>query len=300
MASVSFAAFTVSGAYDYSSESKKMSPADAFEYGDTVYFLLEESADEANPIAKKVYYEKVKVSTTIEMGEDIVEKVELVKMRASMESAEEFTEYFIAVKLADKAVTYDTDVVGTFEIDRKAIKGEDVGLAYNLPKVDGLKVDFAFPVFYTRNWVNDADKYLVEDEVELLYDKAYALKFESDEEVELLFGGANNGLNEGTFTVDVSGQGKVFIKWNTKADEALAAANPGVDMHFVNFNHVKFNRSGEFVYEMEDGAHAYFMFDDGKYHEIPNAYDASEEAFVFNTNVLANYIFANAELVIPA
>ena len=84
------------------------------------------------------------------------------------------------------------------------------------------------------------------------------------------------------------------------ADETIAAANPGVDMRFVNFNHVKFNRSGEFVYEMEDGAHAYYMFDDGKYYEIPNAYDASEEAFVFNTNVLANYVFANAELVIPA
>ena len=315
MASVSFAGWYVSGslnvdteALDFDADTNIMSyDVTKIQYGDTVYFNIYDDVDYnsvggyfgSDGIASPKFMEKVKIKTTFEMGEDIVESVELVKMRASIDGATEYTEYFIAVKLADKAVTYDTDVVGTFEIDRKAIKGEDVGAPFNLPKVDGLKVDFAFPVFYTRNWVNDATKYLVEDEVELLYDKAYALKFESDEEVELLFGGANNGLNEGTFTVDVSGQGKVFIKWNTKADEALAAANPGVDMHFVNFNDVKFNRTGEFMYEMEDGVAAYVIHD-GVVTKMADCYDASEEAFVFNTNVLCNYVFANAELVIPA
>jgi len=312
MASVSFADWYVSGSLnvesdvlDFDADTNSMSyDVTKIQYGDTVYFNIYDDEDFPGDfggdfIASPKFMEKVKIKTTFEMGEDIVESVELVKMRASIDGATEYTEYFIAVKLADKAVTYDTDVVGTFEIDRKAIKGEDVGLAYNLPKVDGLKVDFAFPVFYTRNWVNDATKYLVDDEVELLYDKAYALKFESDEEVELLFGGANNGPNEGTFTVDVSGQGKVFIKWNTKADEALAAANPGVDMHFVNFNDVKFNRTGEFMYEMEDGVAAYVIHD-GVVTKMADCYDASEEAFVFNTNVLCNYVFANAELVIPA
>jgi len=314
MASVSFAGVQSSGslyvndaALDFDADTNIMSyDVTAIQYGDTVYFNIYDEEDfwsgndrfGGDGIASPKFMEKVKIKTTFEMGEDIVESVELVKMRASIDGASEFTEYFIAIKLADKAVTYDTDVVGTFEIDRKAIKGEDVGLAYNLPKVDGLKVDFEFPVFYTRNWVNDEDKYLVEDEVELLYDKAYALKFDCDEEVELLFGGAGV-LNEGTFTVDVSGQGKVFIKWNTKADEALAAANPGVDMHFVNFNDVKFNRTGEFMYEMEDGVAAYVIHD-GVVTKMADCYDASEEAFVFNTNVLCNYVFANAELVIPA
>ena len=311
MASVSFADWYVSGSLnvesdvlDFDADTNSMSyDVTKIQYGDTVYFNIYDDEDFPGDfggdfIASPKFMEKVKIKTTFEMGEDIVESVELVKMRASIDGATEYTEYFIAVKLADKAVTYDTDVVGTFEIDRKAIKGEDVGLAYNLPKVDGLKVDFEFPVFYTRNWVNDATKYLVDDEVELLYDKAYALKFDNDDEVTFTFGDGSDA-NEGEFTVDVSGQGKVFIKWNTKADEALAAANPGVDMHFVNFNDVKFNRTGEFMYEMEDGVAAYVIHD-GVVTKMADCYDASEEAFVFNTNVLCNYVFANAELVIPA
>ncbi|MBQ4538782.1 MAG: hypothetical protein II995_04150 [Oscillospiraceae bacterium] len=70
-------------------------------------------------------------------------------------------------------------------------------------------------------------------------------------------------------------------------------------MNFVNFNDVKFNRAGEFVYEMEDGVAAYVIHD-GVVTKMADCYDAAEEAFVFHTNVLCNYVFANAELVIPA
>jgi len=288
------------------------------EYGDTIYFNIYDAIDYSDDslgepfggdrVAGKKFMEKVKIKTTFEMGEDIVESVELVKMTADLGDYDpdypgKKTEYFIAVKLAEKAATAETDVVGTFEIDRKAIKGDDVGLSYDIPKVDGMKFDFAFPVFYVRNWNNFAEDFLVEDEVNLKYDEMYALKFESDEEVELLFGGKDGRFgdeqNEGSFTVDASGQGKVFVKWNTTPDETLAAANPGVDMHFVNFNDVKFNRTGEFVYEMEDGVAAYVIHD-GVVTKMADCYDAVEEAFIFNTNVLCNYVFANAELVIPA
>jgi len=286
------------------------------EYGDTVYYNIYDAADYhddssgepfgGDRVAGKKFMEKVKIKTDFEMGGEIVEKVELVKMTADLgnydpEYPGEKTEYFIAVKLADKATTADADVVGTFEIDRKAIKGKDVGFDFDIPKVDGMKVDFEFPVFYLRNWNDFAEDFLVEDEVNLKYNEMYALKFDSDEEVELSFGGKDGRFgdepNEGTFTVDASGQGKVFIKWDTEPDEALAAANPGVDMHFVNFNDVKFNRTGEFVYEMENGVAAY-MIHDGVITEMADCYDASEGAFVFRTNVLCNYVFADEELFI--
>ena len=70
-------------------------------------------------------------------------------------------------------------------------------------------------------------------------------------------------------------------------------------MHFVNFNNVKFNRTGEFCYEMEDGVACYKVVD-GALVEIPGAeYDEADEAFYFNTRVLGSYVFANAELVNP-
>ena len=106
-------------------------------------------------------------------------------------------------------------------------------------------------------------------------------------------------MNEGTFTVDVSGQGKLFVMYDTKAVDAIVDANPGVKMHFVNFNGAKFNRTGEFAYEMEDGVAAYKVVD-GALVAIPGCeYDEADEAFYFNTRVLEKYVFANAELVNP-
>lgn len=286
------------------------------EYGDTIYFNIYDAADYdddssgepfgGDRIAGKKFMETVKIKTTFEMGEDIVESVKLVKMKADLgdydpEYPGEKTEYFIAVKLADKAVTYDTDVIGTFEIDRKAIKGKDVGFDFDIPKVDGMKVDFEFPVFYVRNWNDFAADFLVEDEVNLKFDEMYALKFESDDDVELIFGGKDGHFgdeqNEGTFTVDASGQGKVFIKWNTEPDEAIAAANEGAEMYFVNFGGVKFNRAGEYVYELDDVAAAYQVVD-GKLVDIPRVVIEDGEVS-FRTNILGSYVFAKSELVNP-
>ena len=90
-----------------------------------------------------------------------------------------------------------------------------------------------------------------------------------------------------------------FLNYNTNADDAIVAANPGVKMHFVNFNGAKFNRTGEFAYEMEDGVAAYKVVD-GALVAIPGCeYDVSEDAFVFNTRTLGSYVFADAELVNP-
>ena len=291
-------------------DTNKMHWISMFEYGDTVYFNIYDALDYwytdnsgyKNGIASKKFMEKVKIKTTFEMGEELVESVELVKMAADLGGGDgELTEYFIAMKLADKSITNETDVVGTFEIDRKAIKGKDVGLDYDIPKVDGMKVDFAFPVFYTRNWNDYAEDFLVEDEVNLKYDEMYALKFDSDDEVELLFGGKDGRYgdeqNEGTFTVDASGQGKVFIKWNTDADEAIAAANEGAELRFVNFGGAKFNRAGEFVYELDDAAAAYEIID-GKLVTIPGV-EIGDDEIVFRTNKLGSYVFATAELVNP-
>ncbi len=317
MASVSFAEWVSSESLfvfdeplDLDDDTNNMTAdVTGIQYGDTVYFSIydqedyfrRESGGFLNGIASKKFMENVKIKTTFEMGEDIVESVEIVKMNASIDGKNEYAEYFIAVKLADKAVTYDTDVIGTFEIDRKALKAKDIGLDHDLPKVDGMTVDFAFPVFYTRNWNAFAEDFLVEDEVNLKYDEAYALKFDYDDEAEIVFGGKDGRFgdeqNEGVFTVDVSGQGKVFIKWNTEPDEAIAAANEGKEMYFVNFGGVKFNRAGEYVYELEDAAAAYEVVD-GKLVEIPGV-EIEDDEITFRTNKLGSYVFAKSELVNP-
>ena len=68
-------------------------------------------------------------------------------------------------------------------------------------------------------------------------------------------------------------------------------------MHFINFNNVKFNRTGEFTYELEDAAAAYKVVD-GALVEIPGL-EIEDDEFFFNTRTLGSYVFADAELVNP-
>ena len=309
MSAVSFAALEVDPTpRDYDNDAKSMkaffTDVDSngypyiIEYGDTVYFALSDSSaiDVINGHAYYKFFEKVKVKTTIELGEDLVESVGMVKKAVKDQAGVLGSQYFIAVKLAAKNTVAEADVVGEFEIDRKEVKLDG---RVRSSKCEDLKVPFAFPVVCERNW-NAFDNYFLVngDEVELKYDKAYTLKFDSDDEVEFVFGGKERAegstSNEGVFTVDVSGQGKLFIKWNTKADEAIAAANEGAEMYFVNFGGVKFNRAGEFVYELEDVAAAYQVVD-GALVAIPGV-EIEDDEVSFRTNVLGNYVFATSEL----
>jgi len=325
MAAVSFAAFDAAngtssldlvGPFDYSADDDLMRDS-GLKYGDSVYYaiLIDEKL-----VSDYKAVEKLKVKTTFEMGEELVEEVSVVKKAAAKSVvkngaekvspvfAAECTEdfgyyYFVAIKTVAKETTGDADIIGTFEFNRKDV--DDI--AGDLEKVDAdlegeideVEVDFAVNIFYdgTDYFGTDYEKTSlnnISDDIVLDWDESYVLKFDCDDEIEIAFG---TDPNEGTFTVDVSGQGKVFVKWNTKADEAIVAANPGAKMHFVNFNNVKWNRTGEFMYEMEDGVACYKVVD-GALVEIPGAeYDAADEAFYFNTRVLGNYVFADAELV---
>ena len=286
-------AYTLEGPYDYSADKDTITAGGILEFGDTVYYALVADAVADDAVYDYALVEKLKVKVSYEMGEELVENVSLVKKYVDPVGYM----YFVAFKTAAKSGVADADVIGTVELSRKALKAEDEILGYDNTKIDDVEIDFAFNLFYDNTWLAGAKKNtLVEDELTLKWDEEYALKFESDEDVELTFG---TEPNEGTFTVDASGQGKVFVKYNTKADEAIVAANPGVVMHFVNFNGAKFNRTGEFMYEMEDGVACYKVVD-GALVEIPGAeYDAADEAFYFNTRVLESYVFATAELVNP-
>ena len=257
--------------------------------------------------------EKLKLKVSYELGEDMVESVSIVKkyvdefgdkntdgtyktgsyvgsdVEALMDGAGYY--YFIALKVKKSTSVSDVDVIGTFELNRK--ENDDKGIV----EIDEQEIDFAVNVAINNGWLKDPTNFTIKDDKEhLKWDTDYALKFDYDDEVELSFGTEDN---EGTFTVDVSGQGKVYLRYDTKLADAIAEANPGVKIFAVNFNGVKFNRVGEFAYEMEDGVACYKVVD-GALVAIPGAeYDDSDETFYFNTRVLENYVFASAELVNP-
>lgn len=270
------------------------------EYGKAAYWqILYSNA----AVADYKMVEKLKVKAKWEMGSDIVEGLSIVKKRVagralygneiSFAPAGGYA-YFVEVKTANKDTTTDTDIVGTLTFNMKS--STDNGNR----KFDDAKIDITVNVFYDKNFLDGASNYLVDkDQGNLKPDTKYLLKFDYDDEVELAFGNTRNGggENEGTFTVDVSGQGKILFQYNTKADEAIAAANPGAKLKFINFNNAKFNRTGEYAYEWADGQYAYQIVD-GKLVAIPGLeYDDTDETFYFSTRTLGSYVFSDVELV---
>ena len=264
--------------------------------------------------------EKLKIKAEFETGEHLVGGVEIVKKRvdsvtftvqnagaadamALNEAIAEGEKYFYFVKIPVNPyiTTGEDDVIGTLTVNQK--DNDDVvinGVKAAIAEADDVECPVEFNVHTERHYNSTGlSAALIEGNFPLEYDKVYALKFNNDDEVELDFGGFLLGSerNEGTFTVDVSGQGKVILMLNTTADEAIAAANPGVKMMFVNFNNVKFNRAGEFRYEMEDMAAAYRVVN-GQLLPIAGLEIEDDEA-VFNTSTLGSYVFADAELVNP-
>jgi len=325
MAAVSFAAddevskLELVGPMDYDAD-KDLMRATGLKFGDTVYYAI---VIDGQLVSDYQAVEKLKVKTSFEMGEDLVESIEIVKKSAAqavdgsevypalanlMSAGETGYFYFVGIKTVAKETVSEGDIIGTFEFNRGDIEDlkagdDDEKVEPNVQEgeIDEEEIDFEISIFYDKNdYVGESEDYKkntlnnIKGDINLDWDEPYALKFDCDDEIEIAFGTEEN---EGTFTVDVSGQGKVYIKWNTKADEAVVAANPGVKMHFVNFNNVKWNRTGEFVYEMEDIAAAYKVVD-GALVEIPGL-EVDDDEVTFNTRVLGNYVFADAELVNP-
>ena len=151
MAATSFAAnnfFYVdpyTGDYDEDEKAMWYSSDNYANYGDTAYFAVYDSNDYGSNIgADKDFYENLKIKASFEQGEELVESVKLVKLNASGRDYPYYS-YFIAVKIADSASISDADIIGTFEIDRKAVKENGNELS---PKIDGLKVDFTINVFH--------------------------------------------------------------------------------------------------------------------------------------------------------
>ena len=280
-----------------------------FEYGGDVYYLIIDEKAGSVPLNNRYFVEKLKAKADWSMNGDLVTGMEIVKVEvdadATLNNGNRYEcgsivdksgyWYFVKLSLADKTTTSETDVSGQIEFDRSANSKKGV------EKVKDAIVDVDFSVFYDENW--ELIGKVVDETIDIEWDTNYVLKFDSDDEVELNFGCPHGGNNEGVFTVDASGQSKLLLNYSTDPVEAIADANPGAAMDFLSFSGiggkaVRFNRSGEFVYEMEDGAYAYRVVD-GKLVEMPGCYDESEDAFVFKTNTLESYVFADRALVNP-
>ena len=295
------------GPMKYNADENRMEVVPTIQYGKAAYYALLSNPDYAL-ISNSEMVDGLKVKVTYEMGEDLVadqgvsvvkKKVDEVRAsgpnhvadRLGVQGAGYY--YFIEIKTVAKETTADADIIATLELN-KSKKGDDEGKNY---KVKDLEYDIEINVGYEKNY-NDFDALYVQTDVvgdvpDLAPETYYLLKYDYDEEVEFTFGD-QSAQNEGTFTVDVSGQGKNLLYYDTLLDDAIADANPDAKIFALNFNGTKFNRTGEFMYEAEDMQYAYEVLEDGSL-KLLGEFDGEEVSF--KTRVLGKYLFSDIELV---
>ena len=316
-----FPVVDVFGPFNYDADDKVIEN-ETIEYGDTAYFLLVQAADVTDPddlengdtihtdhatkqlVSQAEVVSGLKVKATWEEGKNLVSGVSIVKKKVvanaendivsllPSELATSFTDtttgyfYFLAISTTSSTSTSDADIIGKLTLSKS-----------KHPKVDDLDLDISVNVGWANSYNSDKEQLglsVTSDSVGPLDDETYyALKFDYDDEVDIEF---EDGA---IFTVDVSGQSKLLLYFDTKYNSKVANKYPLAELNFWNGNGAKFNRVGEmFIPIDEDYAQFLYMLNaDGTLSEVPGAeYDEYDEGFYFNTRVLGTYVISDMEL----
>lgn len=329
----------VHGPFSYDNDDKALT-RETVEYGETAYYALLQSDIDGNGdptgakslVTESEVVSSLKVKPKWEEGSKLVKSISIVKKKVVNETgtgffkldgttasqadydsgdayegaetlgigsnnygrvpAEEYAKnqyyYFLALAMESSSSTSDTDVIGTLTLSKsKAPKVDDLELNINL------NVDWANSYRSSQSYVIDGSS-----SPELTSETNYSLKFDYDDEADLEF-------EDGSiFTVDVSGQGKVLVYYDTNFNSKIAAKYPLAELNFWNGNGAKFNRVGEmFLACKEDYSQFLYQVNaDGTLSEVPGAeFDKYDEGFYFNTRVLGTYVISDMELdIAPA
>lgn len=293
MAAVSFAAdktaFTVDDT-KYTTDTEVAAAKPVVTYGKTVYYAIDPAKHtDATKNVDAYLTSGVKIKAKWEMGGDLVESVKIVKDQVAGGAYQ----YFLAVKVADKASTSDADIVGTLTLNKSY---KEINKSADKFGMKDMEVNVEFAVQQAKAGTDGASgAYMLKDvnsDVQLAdSDERYYVTYDYDSEIAFSFG---KEPNEGEFTVDVSGQNKMIMGYNTKVDAKVLAANPAAIIAFHNFGGAAFNRSGEMLFESETAKYVYEVKADGAVKLVTEFVD--EEA-TFKTRVLGNYAISDVELV---
>ena len=98
------------------------------------------------------------------------------------------------------------------------------------------------------------------------------------------------------FTVDVTGQGRLNLSWDTSFDKEFADYYEYANLDFLNFSgEPRFNRNGYFYLFADEDAFIYVKGADGA--EDANAeWDEDMEAWRIRTRELTSYVISDVEL----
>lgn len=303
------------GPLNYDNDDKALMPGNIVEYGETAHYaLIENISDDPDVkgtlslVSKSDSVSSLKIKAKWEEGSNLVKSVSIVKKKVQNGVTDSGTinnskttydsivdllgddykyekdgyYYFLAIATESSTTTSDSDIIGTLTLNKS-----------KAPKIDDLVLDISLNIDWAQSYRIDSEFEVDGDISDLKAETYYALKFTADEEIELGFS------DDSIFTVDVSGQSKLLIYYDTKFNSKIAAKYPLAELNFWNGNGAKFNRVGEmFIPVKEDYAQFLYQLNaDGTLSEVPGAeYDKYDEGFYFYTRVLGTYVISDMEL----
>ena len=180
-------------------------------------------------------------------------------------------------------------------------------LVITVPENDGDKViDLmgTVAVGKTRSEAKDADREDVSvsiapaakdvtkfEDADFSAGKTGIVSFADEEgEIDIEFG------DQAMFTVDVTGQGKLNLTWNTTFDKEFAAKYDYANLDFINFEgEPSFNKTGDFYIFADEDAFIYRKGAEGV--EAVNAeWDEDMDAWKLRTRKLDSFVISDVEL----
>ena len=118
----------------------------------------------------------------------------------------------------------------------------------------------------------------------------FDLTNESEEHELNLYGDA------GRFVVNTCGQGKILLANTVEYNECLNEIYEDLNYVYINGNGATFNRTGLMYLSGYEDQFVYEVNIDGSLTFLDPKYDEYEEAFVFRTRTLGDYIISNDEI----
>ena len=267
-------------------------PADEFEGGDKLVIpvsVYEDSGSkkgEYDTTDKALGYltytsdydRNVTVNHKWKVGKDLGVKVDVDWVNYSKVSigASDSQIMSVIITLPENETTKVEDLAGTIRVGRTASTAK---------KGPEFKLDISFFSDATKKSNPDFDG------GELTSGKTGIVSFEKEAgEIDIDF------EDTATFTVDVDGQGKLNLAWNTDFDKEFGAMYNYANLHFFTFEGTPdFNKTGTMMVYADKDTLIYEATADGA-KEIDADYSKDYEAWVFKTRKLTSYVVSDVEL----
>ena len=229
--------------------------------------VIDASDDKVAKVTEKDDIRNYRIYTDMKVGEvDVKPYIDYVKFDKSYA-------YAVVVEIPEDAEVKAVDLAGTISIGRTSVKDTST------------PATFHFGGEYGYNVEKLADGIADWADVEVV-------DFDDVEGVEVLpFSG------EMEFEVDVTGQSKLNLAWNSDFNKEFAAMYDYANIDFINFEHTpSFNKNGTVYLYLDEDVFIYEVTEDGAKEISGLKWDEDYEAWTFKTRTLKSYAISDVEL----